>query len=332
MLALRANRYCQKTAKFVGFLIIELTVTMSFRSLFFPMIILCLYPNFSFGQEVKNVPEAFKALDTTPEVIVLKNTLDVPTANGHFQGVQVMVNNGVEKILISGSSQTTAYVLQADLATQKTDRLIPLMKEPFRHAGGIQVSEPYMVVGIEDNVIKTASKVCLYNYKTGNLYRARQNMIIKRQGEVELQTAGATGLLAMKNGYLMLVSNWDSRNWDFYRVNPKTGNQKILKSFAAPDDWAGYQSINLIKDDEAIYAIGTYEEDALSYADLILVSNRGTFEPIMKKVLSKAFYCKNGVDFGGAAGLQVDNQGALHLWGTQKSAVRQITINRFSQQ
>ena len=303
MLALRANRYCQKTAKFVGFLIIELTVTMSFRSLFFPMIILCLYPNFSFGQEVKNVPEAFKALDTTPEVIVLKNTLDVPTANGHFQGVQVMVNNGVEKILISGSSQTTAYVVQADLATQKTDRLIPLM----------------------------TSKVCLYNYKTGNLYKARQNMIIKRQGEVELQTAGATGLLAMKNGYLMLVSNWDSRNWDFYRVNPKTGNQKILTSFAAPDDWAGYQSINLIKDDEAIYAIGTYEEDALSYADLILVSNQGTFEPIMKKVLSKAFYGKNGVDFGGAAGLQVDNQGALHLWGTQKSATRQITVNRFSQ-
>ena len=308
---------------------------MSFRNLcflFFPIVALCLYPNFSFGQYLKNVPQAFKDLSTTPEVIVFDNLLDVPTANGHFQGVQLIEKDGSEKLLISGSSQTTAYILQADLTTQKTEKLIPLMRDPFRHAGGIQVSEPYMVVGIEDNIIKTTSKVCLYNYKTGNLYRAQPDMSIDRQGEVELQTAGATGLLAMEKDYLMLVGNWDSRNWDFYRVNPKTGAQKVLTSFAAPDDWAGYQSINLIKDDDAIYAIGTYKKDELSYADLILVSKQGTFEPIMKKVATKGFYCKNEVDFGGAAGIQVDAQGKLHLWGTQKNAQRQIVANRFSQQ
>ncbi|WP_339707801.1 hypothetical protein [uncultured Kriegella sp.] len=305
---------------------------MSFRNLcvlFFPIVVLCLYANFSFGQQVKNVPEAFNALDTTPEVVVFSNSLNVPIANGHFQGVQLIEIDGSEKLLISGSSQTTAYILQADLTTQKTDELIPLMNEPFRHAGGIQISDPYLVVGIEDNIIKTTSKVCLYNYKTGNLYNARQDMIIEREGEVELKTAGATGLLGMENGYLMLTSNWDSRNWDFYRVNPKTGNQKMLTSFTAPNDWAGYQSINLISDDEAIYAVGTYKEEELSHADLILVSKHGTFEPIMKKVATKAFYCKNQVDFGGAAGIQVDAQGKLHLWGTQKNSERQISVNRF---
>ena len=32
-----------------------------------------------------------------------------------------------------------SYLLQVDLVAKKTDRLIPLMDDPFRHAGGIQV-------------------------------------------------------------------------------------------------------------------------------------------------------------------------------------------------
>lgn len=288
-------------------------------------------PNVSFGQQIKNVPKAFNALKTTPELIVLDNALDVPTAKGHFQGVQVIQQNGREKLLISGSSQNTAYILQADMTTQKTEKLIPLMRDPFRHAGGMQASAPYVSAGIEDNVVKTTSKVYLYNYETGNLAKARPTMHIDRQGEVERYTAGATGLLALKEGYLLVVGNWDSRHWDFYHVNPKTGTQQMLTTFAAPDDWAGYQSINLICDNDAIYAMGTYLKEETGFADLILVSNQGNFEPIMEKISTKAFNCTEEVDFSGAAGLQVDDLGKLHLWGTQKNAEAQIRVNRFSE-
>jgi phage/plasmid primase-like uncharacterized protein len=68
---------------------------------------------------VKNVPEAFEALSTEPEIIFLSNQIKVPSNRGHFQGVQLIEKNGTEKLLISGSSLTKAYVLQADLASKK---------------------------------------------------------------------------------------------------------------------------------------------------------------------------------------------------------------------
>ncbi len=297
----------------------------------FLIAILGVHPLLGYGQQVKNVLESFEALSSEPEIIFISNEIKMPNGEGHLQGVQAIEKNGIEKLLISGSSLTQAYVLQVDLATRKTDTLISLMKEPYRHAGGIQVSEPYMIVGIEDNFTKTSSKVCLYNCRDGNLYKARPTFTMDRKGEPKRQTAGSTGLLAIDTGYLMVVSNWDSRNWDFYRIDPEKNEQKMLASFAAPDDWASYQSINLIRDEEAIYAIGFYNKERIGYADLILVSNLETFEPIMEKVHTKTFNCTNAVDFGAAAGLQVDQEGSLHIWGTQRDPLKQMAVNQFSQ-
>ena len=307
---------------------------MGQRNLFIGSIligILGLQPILGFSQQVKNVPKAFEALNSEPEIIILNNELKIPRG-GHLQGVQVIEKNGNEKLLISGSSFSKAYVLQVDLVTRKSDKLIPLMKEPYRHAGGIQVSEPYMVVGIEDNFNKTSSKICLYNYRDANLDKAQSNLTIEREGKAKQQTAGAAGLLALDNHYLMVVGNWDSRNWDFYSIAAEKGEQKILERFAAPDDWASYQAINLIMDEEAIYAIGFYKKEFVNYADLILVSRLEIFEPIMEKILTKTFNCRNEVDFSTAAGLQVDRNGILHIWGTQREALKQIAVNKFSQQ
>ena len=290
-----------------------------------------VWPLFVSGQQVANVPEAFSALSPDPKIILVENSIDVPTDRGHFQGVQVIDENGSEKLLISGSSLTTAYVLKVDLATRKSEKLISLMQAPFRHAGGIQVSEPYMVVGIEDNFVKTASKVCLFNYMENNLLKAAPSIVIDRQGEPEQQTAGATGLLPLENDFMVLVSNWDSRNWDFYHINLEKKKKQLVASFTAPDNWPGYQAINLIADNQAIYAIGLYKKEDIGYADLIFVSKRNIFELALQKVDTKPFNCAQGVDFGAAAGLQVDLEGKLHIWGTQKDASEQITINKFSQ-
>lgn len=298
---------------------------------FFLMTLLGVYPVLGYGQQVKNVLEAFEGLSSEPEVIIISNKIAVPSEEGHLQGVQVIEKNGNEKLLISGSSLKQAYILQVDLATQKTDTLISLMKEPYRHAGGIQVNEPYIVVGIEDNFTKTASKVCLYNYREGSLYKAQPTFTMDRKGEPKQQTAGSTGLLAIGTGYLMVVSNWDSRNWDFYHINPEQNKQKMLASFAALDDWASYQSINLISDEETIYAIGFYSIEHLGYADLIVVSNMESFKPIMEKVRTKTFNGTNKVDFGAAAGLQVDKEGNLYIWGTQRDPLKRIAVNKFSQ-
>ncbi len=291
-------------------------------------LLLCSFPTWS--QKVKNVPEAFSAIDPSPTTIHIRNTLDVPTENGHFQGIQVMETQGRKKLLVSGSSLHRSYILQVDMERQETDTLITLMKDPFRHAGGIQVSNGYLAVGIEDNFKKTSAKACLYNYRNGNLYKSIPDVIIDRTGEVKRPTTGATGLLAREEGYLMVVANWDSRIWDFYSVEPENGKYRLLKSFEAPDDWASYQSINLIMDEKDIYAIGFHQEMKTGRADLIHVSSVDHFEPQMKKIGTKFFNCTNGVDFIGAAGLEVEDD-EMHIWATQKNASDHIAVNQFSQ-
>ena len=290
-----------------------------------------LTPNLGFSQYVTNAPEAFKALNSDPEVILINNKIKVPSESGHFQGVQFIEKKGTEKLLVSGSSLSKAYVLQINLKKRKTDKLITLMTDPYRHAGGIQVSEPYMIVGIEDNILKTTSKVFLYNYRNNALSKSRPNIIIEREGQSKQKTAGATGLLALDNHYLAVVANWDSRNWDFYQIDTEKGEPKFLYSFTAPIDWGSYQSINLIKDDSAIYAIGFHKKDAAGQADLILVSKLGSFEPIMEKIDSKTFNCMNGVDFNAAVGLQVDGEGRLVIWSIQGDPERSIAVNKFIQ-
>ena len=257
--------------------------------------------------------------------------LRFPLSKGILQGVQAVMRDGTEKLLISGSSLTQAYVLQIDLVSRKAEKLIPLMSEPFRHAGGIQASKEYLAVGIEDNFNKNVSKVNLYSLQV-ELEQATPSLIIERAGKPERNTAGATGILATRPGHLVVVGDWDSRNWDFYQCSPRSGSSMQIASYTVPNDWPAYQSINLIADDKAIYAIGFYAKEQTGAADLILVSHPGAIELIMEKVASNTFNCSDGVDFQTAAGLQVDQDGKLHVWATQRDAQKQIVVNKFSQQ
>jgi hypothetical protein len=297
------------------------------------LVLVCvtLLPFAGWSRQVKNVPAAFEAINSEPEVLFLSNDIAVPTKSGHMQGVQLLEEGGKQKLLMSGSSLVQAYILQADLASRKTEKLFPLMKDPYRHAGGFQATDKYLVVGIEDNIKRTTSKVNLYQLPNDELANDSPSVVIEREGLPELKTSGAAGILEQQEGYLVVVSNWDSRNWDFYRINPGKVNKEIIITFAAPKDWGGYQSINLLSDAEAIYAIGFYKDGDSHKADLILVSQAGAFQPIMRKVLTRSFNCNSGVSFGAAAGLQVDKAGNLHIWATQPAAAEKIAVNHFFQ-
>ncbi len=282
------------------------------------------------AQQVKDVPQAFLALHTEPEVLQLDNELDIPMENGHFQGIQVCKMDGKEKIFISGSSHSTAYLVQGDLASGKTEKLIRLMKDPFRHAGGFQMSEPFLAIGIEDNYTKTTSKVNLYNYQNGDLLKAEPVLTRERSGAEKTKTSGATGLLKREKDYLLLVTNWDSRNYDFYSIDIENEKHTLIESLPASDELAGYQSVNLIQDKNAVYALGFYSFKNSCRADLIRVSSLGEFKPKLEKINTKTFTCKNGGDFNGAAGLQIDEKGILHVWSSSKYGAKQIRLNRFS--
>jgi len=293
--------------------------------------VMILGPAIGLGQEVSNVRAAFESLNPEPEVLQIRNDINVPLESGHLQGVQAVTKSDGKKLLLSGSSAHQSYFLQVDLSSLAADQFFLLMGEPYRHAGGFQVGGSYAAVGIEDNIIKTASKVGVYDYLNYDLNSAKSSLTIERKGEEKRYTSGATGMLSVGTYFLMIVSNWDSRNWDFYSVDPSKPYQELLSSFEAPDSWAGYQSINLLMDAENIYAIGTYQQGSEGVADLIHVYKRQTLELIMEKVSSKSFKCKKGVDFATAAGIEVDEEGRLHIWATQRDATKQIIVNKFSQ-
>lgn len=297
-------------------------------------LLLCFCPSCTqvFGQKLQNVPGAFTRLSTSPTVIFIDNAVDVPLQGGHLQGVQCLEQEDGKKLLLSGSSADQAYLLQVDLSKRQSDRLIPLMESPFRHAGGIQVGEKYLVVGIEDNHAKTLAKVLLYPTQHDGLSLASPIITIDREGPPKRPTAGATGLLPWKEGYLVVVGNWDSRDWDFYEVDLEKNHHRLIHSFAAPKDWGHYQSINLLRDAKALYAVGFYGNQKEGRADLILLSKGNAFEPIMKKVQTKTFACRGGVDFQTAVGLQIDAAGKLHIWATQRDATARIAVNRFSEE
>lgn len=278
-----------------------------------------------------DIPSAFEKISSSPELILLQNDLSVPLEGGHLQGIQSLSTVQGDKLIISGSSAHEAYLLQAHLRSLETESYITLMTDPFRHAGGFQISDDFLIVGIEDNVIKEDSKVCIYD--TQSLEEAIPLHIIERKGAAETQTAGATGIISLHSGHLVLVANWDSRNWDFYHVDLENQTERHLLRWDAPPEWPGYQTINLIEDHDMIYAIGLYKaEDSLGGADLIEVSKKDTFKPNLKRINTRFFRCTHGVDFATAAGIQVDDKGNLHIWATQRDAEKTIAVHRFSQE
>ena len=280
---------------------------------------------------VPDIPTAFEQISTTPEVILLKNDLTVPLEGGHLQGIQCLSTVHGDKLVISGSSAHESYLLQADLKSLETDRYTTLMTDPFRHAGGFQIVDKYLIVGIEDNAIREDSKVCIYD--SGALEERSPLYMIERKGAAETQTAGATGMIPLVSGHLVVVANWDSRNWDFYHVDLERQTKRHLLQWDAPPEWPGYQTINLVEDHAMIYAIGLYKaKDGVGGADLITISKKGVFQPALKKISTRFFPCKNGVDFATAAGIEVDEEGNLHIWATQRDAEKTIAVNRFSQE
>lgn len=105
-----------------------------------------LFPIPAFSQ-VGHLLELFRKIDNEPKIIQCRNELEVNDVGGHLQGIQWLVKNDVEYAIISGGSSTDAYYAVANLDHyNEVMSLNILMHKPFKHAGGIQLSEDLLVV------------------------------------------------------------------------------------------------------------------------------------------------------------------------------------------
>lgn len=276
------------------------------------------------------IPELFMQIDTEPQIIHCKNELEVNNQGGHLQGVQLLLKNNTEYAILSGSSDTYAYYSLAILGNyNRVQSVNILMHKPFKHAGGIQILQNILVVGIEDNDAKDKSRVCIYDFGNPDVPPLKQLAMIERTGEPFRCSAGCTGIARMGKQYLVVVGDWDTKHLDFYlseenklrhEINAfeevyTIDTEKIDRSSWTDIAWHAYQNINLLKDaDGKLYLFGFGQNvHGENIADLFLLEHKDLREFYLKKLKSKTFNCRKGADFRSAAGISRQLDGKLKI-------------------
>lgn len=291
-------------------------------NILFPItfILSTFFSNFSETGKFDLISE-FNNIQATPENISFSNEFEINNTDGHLQGIQGFENEQGKYVFMTGSSDTYSYCSVVRLGTEKKVVSInKLMEKPYKHAGGFQIFQNYLAVGIEDNSAKNKSKVCIYDISEPEKPFAKPIAVVERSGEPLRNTAGCVGITKFKNKTLIVVGDWDSKHLDFYSVDLEKINNSAFKKISSIDtesiskkdwinnEWHSYQNINLLNIDEKLYLIGLGQTKAAeNIADLYTVTeeSNGTF--LLKKVAAKTFKCTNDCSFKAGAGIEFVN-------------------------
>jgi hypothetical protein len=307
-------------------------------------LILCIN---SFGQVFSgnSLVSEFNDLDSNPKIINFSNTLEINNSGGHLQGIQAIETNEGKYFVLSGSSDSYSYYT----VVKKGDKnevisVNKLMDKPFKHAGGFQIFQNYMVVGIEDNDAKDKSKVCIYNISNPEKPEKKPVVVIERSGSKLRSTAGCVGMTRYKNKILLAVGDWDTKNIDFYSC--KSGEfpnaefdlfhsiniETISKENWTDKQWLSYQNINLFSfNDDELYLVGLGQNNKNeNVADLYHLIDDGAGIFNITKTASKTFNCENEVSFKNGAGVEFSGGGELEIIACGYNIHQTSYLNYFS--
>jgi hypothetical protein len=295
------------------------------------------------GQNQLNFISDFKNINTDPELINLSNEFEINNNGGHIQGIQEFENKQGNYIFLSGSSDSYSYCAVVKSGDEsKVVALNRLMDVPFKHAGGFQIFENYLAVGIEDNSLKDKSKVCVYDISNPKNPFTEPITVIERNGEPLRSTAGCVGITKYNNEILLSVGDWDTKHIDFYSAEIDQLAGKEFKKMSSVDignisrdgwitnEWHSYQNINLFNINEQLFLIGLGQnKQSENIADLFMISEESTGIFSFQKVASKTFYCTNECNFKAAAGAVYKN-GEFKILASGYNIDSVSTLNVFS--
>jgi hypothetical protein len=282
---------------------------------------------------VDDFPKAIQQLSSQPENVDFTNTILFDGTGGHLQGIQLHKEMDQIFAFISGSSATKSYMVKVGLdPPAKVIAIDELMSEPYRHAGGFQIFDNYLAVGIEDNYKRTSSLIKIYNISGSKNDWSQPFYTIYRTGEFERSTAGAVGMTQYNGEVLLAVANWNSINIDFYacpsadfysgegefhQIATLTPLEVSTLNWSDPAWWS-YQNINLFTDaKEGLYLVGFARDDndqhladvfRVSFADRIPESESDMNQKKdiqIQKILTKSFERIGKTDFRAGAGLSI---------------------------
>lgn len=212
---------------------------------------------------------AFNQLPSEPLSIPLLRQIPFNEESGHIQGIQLFVGQEGYSAFLAGSSKDVAYIAQVCLDEEAVVKEIDtLMLSPYRHAGGFQIYDRFLAVGIEDNQLRNTAKVLIYDLEMANRWE-NPRYTLERNGPFERSTAGAVGITRYTEDIILVVADWNARNLDFYSCKASLFDNKkghfsqigsleiasLDKSTWSDSIWHSYQNINLLADESGLYAL-----------------------------------------------------------------------------
>ena len=259
-------------------------------------------------------------INPAPSIININNFLEVTNKGGHLQGIQYFnyMQNGF--YILTGSSESYSYYSVVKIGNENNVISInKILDKPFKHAGGFQIFENLMVVGVEDNEARNQSKIYIYKIDNPENPPQKPIEIIERKGEFERVTAGCTAIISVKNLVLIIVGDWGAKHLDFYKIEKEklgkdNGDFNLIytidtksadRSNWSDNKWRSYQNINLIKDlSDNIYLAGLgSDENNLNVVDLYKVETEDFTTFNLRKIYTKGLEQNENSKFKWAAGI-----------------------------
>lgn len=287
---------------------------------------------------VKDVIAAFNKINTQSKKIKFsKQGVKIPKKGGHYQGVQVTQNKaGKRYAFISGSSAKVSYYFTVALAVtfDEINKVIAykeLQPKPMNHAGGFQIIQDKLFVGIEDDNARMISNISVYDIGDPTNTNNRPILNIERKGLYQKATAGAVAITDYEDKHLLFVGTWDNATIDIYWSNGKalTDSKCTFKqqfSWIAEEanrtkwvtpTYGSYQNMNFIKQqDGKLFLIAFCETaDGKNIADLFEVtpSSGVPINEWLVKKASKTFNCQK-TSFRSGSGVFITPQGQMEIY------------------
>jgi hypothetical protein len=269
--------------------------------------------NASFAQPLADSKETLSIESTKWKIAVPAQD---ELSGGHLQGIQLYNNS----LFVSGSSSKYAYLgLFQKLGTDF--RFIGIKKlaaAPFNHAGGFQIAENWLAVGIEDPVGKRQSMIQLIDISSFAKISSPPVYTLHRKGEFKRSTAGAVAILKREDHFLLAVGSWDCVTIDFYVSNglDPYSDGFLFEPWSSWDsreavrkDWTSkkmgsYQNLQLSEDSTGLYITGFGRVgNGVDQADVFKMNPAADPYTLMQKVASYSVQCSGDVTFRNGAGL-----------------------------
>ncbi|NJN27423.1 MAG: hypothetical protein HC819_16335 [Cyclobacteriaceae bacterium] len=282
------------------------------------------------------VISALEEVNSTSFPLSVYNPLVLQTAGGHLQGVQSMMYQQEKYYFLSGSSD--AYSYYTIIKGGEKNIMISINKileTPFSHAGGFQISDDLLAIGVEDDKAKNKSKVLIFHIENPEKPPREPVAIIDRIGTYQRGTAGCVAITTVEDKTLVVVGDWDTEHPDFYRIDREKlfergasleleftiDSKKLNKKHWVDQEWHSYQNINFVRGkNNTLYLAGMgIRPHGDNVIDLYQIQSESLSSFALNKIYTRTFAANGPASFRWGSGMSIDENGNISLMTTEEN-------------